>query len=223
MESTDYAVTRLTEAHTIKVGDATGECEPLLEMLREARYPNLGRTRGGGGGGDVFDVKAVEMYETIDAGVRAWLDSLREHSTGELVPLTKRLYQMLQAEDAGGRLEDSERLFAMFPTWVQRIEDHFDPPSEYELTGACPDCGAEHIPDGDEPKSGTADERPMKWAVRVSVKPGRAVIPECHACGKMWATRDELTGLAEAMNASIDWVALRDLTGEGVDTLEHSH
>lgn len=200
MQDIDYSVTRLTETHPVKVGDATGECEPLLEMLRQARYPNLGRTKGGGGGGDVFDVKAVEMYETIDAGVRAWLDSLREHSTGDLIPLTKRLYQMLKAEDAGGRLEDPERMFAMFPTWVGRIEDHFDPPHEYELIAVCPDCGESHAED---------TEGQRKRAVRVQVKAGRALIAECHACGTLTVGQDALTSLAERMGIDVDWVAVR--------------
>ncbi len=223
MESTERAVVRLTEAHTEKIGDAVGHSEPLLEMLRKARYPNLGRTKGGGGSGDMFDVKAVEMYETIDAGVRTWLNHFREHSTGDLLELTKRLHIVLKTEFAADRLEDADRMFGMFTTWVERIEDHFDPPAEYELTGACPECGAERIPEGDVPKEGESDERPHKWAVRIPVKPGRAVIPECHSCGKMWASRDDLTTLAEAIGAEVDWVALRELTGEKVDLLEDSH
>ncbi|MGR4009168.1 DUF7341 domain-containing protein [Leucobacter sp. 1207-22] len=224
METTERAVTRLTETHTVPVHDTFGECPPLLEMLREARYPNLGRTRGGGSGtGDMFDVKAVEMYETIDAGVRAWLNHYRQDSTGDLLDATKHLHSTLKAEEAGGRLNEAERMFAMFHTWVHRIEDHFDPPGEYELTGACPECGAEKIPEGEEPEPGQPDERPMKWAVRIQVKPGRAVIPECHACGKMWVTRADLTALAEGIKAEVEWVALQELTGEVVDIPVDSH
>ena len=54
----------------------------------------------------------------------------------------------------------------------------------------------------------------MKWAVRVPVKVGRAVVAECHACGRMWAGRDDLTRLAEEMDVEVDWVKLRELTGE---------
>lgn len=209
MQAIDYAVTRLTETHAVKVGDATGECEPLLEMLRKARYPNLGRTKGGGGSGDMFDVKAVEMYETIDSGVRSWLNHFRQEHAGDLLALTKQLHGTLEAEAAGDRLEDPERMFSMFTTWVDRIEDHFDPPHEYELTAACPDCGAERIPEGDEPDKGKPDERPVKWAVRISLRAGHAIIPECRSCGKMWAGDGQLTALAEAMGIEVDWVAAR--------------
>lgn len=209
MESIDYAVTRLTETHAVKVGDAVGECAPLLEMLREARYPNLGRTKGGGGSGDMFDVKAVEMYETIDAGVRSWLQHYRQDHTGDLLEATARLYGVLLTEAAGGRLEDEERMFAMFPTWVDRIEDHFDPPHEYELTADCPECGESHAEDS---------EGQRKRAVRVQVKSGRALIAECHACGALTVGQDALTSMAERMGIAVDWVAIRT----AVDTTEET-
>lgn len=205
MEATARAVVRLTEHHTEKVGDAVGECEPMLEMLRKARYPNLGRTKGGGGSGDMFDVKAVDMYEAIDGGVRAWLGHFRDNTTGSLIELTQRLYQVLLAESAGGRLEDEERMFGMFTTWVERIEDHFDPPHEYELTADCPDCGESHAID---------EEERLKRAVRVQVKPGRALIAECFACGQLNVGETQLTALAEKMGIAVDWVALRKLTND---------
>ena len=200
MEATARAVVRLTENHTEKVGDAVGECEPLLEMLRKARYPNLGRTKCGGGDGDVFDVKAVDMYEAIDAGVRAWLGHFRDNTTGSLIELTQRLYQVLLTEQAGGRLENEDRMFGMFTTWVERIEDHFDPPHEYELTADCPDCGESHAGD---------DEGRLKRAVRVQVKVGRALIAECFACGQLNVGETQLTDLAERMGIEVDWVAAR--------------
>lgn len=200
MQTIEYAVTRLTETHQVKVGDATGECAPLLEMLRQARYPNLGRTKGGGGSGDMFDVKAVEMYETIDAGVRAWLQHFRHEHTGELIDATKKLHEVIKTEAAGGRLEDEERMLGMFPTWVDRIEDHFDPPHEYELIAVCPDCGESHAED---------TEGQRKRAVRVQVKAGRALIAECHNCGTLTVGQDALTSLAERMGIEADWVAVR--------------
>lgn len=205
MESTERAVERLTQAHTELIDGAIGTSGPLLTLIWEARYPNLGRTKGGGGTGDVLDVQAMTIYENIDGIVRSWLNHFREHSTGELLPLVQRLHQVLQAERAGGRLDDEDRMFAMFGQWVAQIEDYFDPPHEYELTAPCPECEAERIPN---------DEGALKWAVRVPVKVGRAVIPECHACGRMWAGRDELTNLAEAMGVEVDWVKLREITGE---------
>ena len=209
METIELAVTRLTEPHTVMVGETPAECGALLVELREARYPNLGRTKGGGGGGDVLDMKAVTMYETIDAGVRAWLDHFRQPQSGDLVEATKRLHGILKAEHAGGRLEDPERMFDMFPTWVQRIEDMFDPAREYELTAACPECGTEHAIDG---------EGCQRWAVRIPVKDGRALVAECHECGAMWAGHNQLTELAEQMHIEVDWVALREFVGDTSET-----
>lgn len=201
MESAERAVERLTTTHAVFVGEAVGECGPLLTELWEARYPNLGRTKGGGGNGDVLDMKAVTMYETIDAGVRAWLEHFRQPHKGDLIELTRNLHGILRAEHAGDRLEDPDRMFAMFETWVQRIEEMFDPPREYELTAACPICETEHA---------IGEEGAQRWAVRVPVKEGRALVAECHECGAMWGGQDQLTQLAEGMGLEIDWVALRE-------------
>lgn len=206
MEHTERAVERLTEIHAVTVDGAIGHCGPLLEMLYEARYPNIGRTKGGGGTGDILDMKAVTMWEAIDGGVRAWLDHYRQQYGDDLIAATKRLHETLKAEHTGGRLEDPDHMFAMFPTWVQRIEDMFDPPAEHELTEPCPECEAEHVEN---------EDGGQKWAVRIEVKEGRALVAECHACGRMWAGQDALVRLAEAMGLDVDWVALREFAGHG--------
>lgn len=205
MEATARAVEKLTEEHSEVIDGAIGTSGPLLELLREARYPNLGRTKGGGGSGDMLDVAAIAMYENIDGVVRAWLQHFREHHTGDLIPLVKRLHTVLVTEDAGDRLEDRDRMFGMFGHWVDQIENHFDPPHEYELTAACPECGAERI---------AGNEESLKWAVRIPVRIGHALVAECHACGRMWAGRDDLTELAEQIGDVVDWVALRELSGD---------
>ena len=223
MQNTERAIERLTETHTEVIGSAIGTSGPLLTVLRDARYPNLGRTKGGGGGGDMFDIAAVDLYEHIDGTVRSWLAEYRQEHTGDLLELTKTLHKVLTAEYAGGRLEDPDRMFGMFTTWMSRIDDHFDPPKEYELTAPCPECAAERVPTGSEPRSGEKDERPYKWAVRVPVKVGRAVVAECHACEALWAGRDRLTDLAESMGLEVDWVALRELVGDTKDSLVVAH
>ncbi|UOQ57229.1 hypothetical protein MUN78_16490 [Leucobacter allii] len=205
MESTSRAVDRLTQHHTVFVGGTVAECGPLLEELRLARYPNLGRTKGGGGSGDLLDMKAVSMYETIDAGVRAWLDHFRQPAPADLIEATVRLHDVLHAEAAGGRLDDPDTMFGMFTTWVQRIEDLFDPPREFELTAACPECETEHVAD---------EDGGMRWAVRVPVKKGRALVAECRACGELWAGEDRLLELADGMGEEVDHVALRLLALE---------
>ena len=205
MEATARAVVRLTETHTEVIDGAVGESAPLLDLLREARYPNLGKTRGGGGNGDVLDMQAMTMYENIDGIVRSWVAHYREHHTGDLIPLVKRLYEIIKTEHAGDRLDNPDRMYGMFTQWEAQIDDYFDPPNEYELTAVCPDCGAGRIAN---------DDGAMKWAVRVPVKVGRAVVAECHACGRMWAGRDDLTDLAERMGVEVDWIALREMTGD---------
>lgn len=204
MTDVEWAVTRLTETHAVTVDGTIAECEPLILMLKDARYPNLGRTKGGGGTGDMLDMKALTMYETIDAGVRTWLDHYRRPHDGGLLELVKRLHETLTAEYAGDRLEDPDRMFAMFPTWVQRIEDLLDPPREWELTEPCPECGEHHSTD---------EDGGQKWAVRVPVKEGRAIVAECHECGRMWAGQAALAELAQSMGIEVNWDALRDLTG----------
>ncbi len=205
MQNIERAVERLTKDHTEILDGTVGTSGPLLEELRLARYPSLGKSVGGAGEGMMLNVQALGLYEHIDGAVRAWLAHYRHISTGDLVELTAQLHQVLRTEHAGGRLEDPDRMFAMFSTWVHQIEDNFDPPHEYELTASCPECGEGHVKD---------EDGKQKRAVRVPVKAGRAVIAECHACGRMWATRDELTELAEAMQVEVDWVKLRELTGD---------
>jgi len=205
VQNTERAVERLTCEHSEVIDGAVGTSEPLLDMLKEARYPSLGKSVGGAGEGMMLNVQALALYENIDGIVRSWLAYYRQPHAGDLIPLVRRLYETLQAEHAGGRLEDPERMFSMFPTWVQQIEDNFDPPHEYELTADCPECSESHVTD---------ENGKQKRAVRVPVKAGRAVIAECFACGRMWATRDELTALAEAMGIEVDWVGLRELFGD---------
>lgn len=203
MNDVERAVERLTENHSEIVGDQAGVCEPLLLMLWEARYPSLGKgSSSGGGEGSMLNQQALSIYEHIDGVVRAWLTHYREHATGDLIPLVKRLHQVLLTEDAGGRLEDRDRMYGMFQQFVTQIETCFDPPPEKELMGACPGCEATHS----EGENGE-----QRRAVRMIVNPGHALVAECHACGKLWAGQDALTELAESMGAVIDRVALREM------------
>lgn len=217
MIDVERAVERLTTAHVEMIDGIAAQCEPLLVMLREARYPNLGRTRGGGGNGDVLDMQAITMYENIDGIVRSWINHYRVRAEPELTDAVRQLHDIINTEYAGDRLEDPDRMFGMFGIWVQQIEDRFDPPHEYEITVPCPaivadsgeKCGAERIPIGDEPEPGKPDDRPHKWAVRVQVKTGRALVAECFSCEAIWVGDKALGELAEAMGVVVDWVAAR--------------
>ena len=122
---------------------------------------------------------------------------------GTLTQVILRLKPAIQAEHANGLIDDTmrEHLDALFPQWVDQIEDLFDPPHMKELTAACPECGQRwHVEDGVQ-----------KAAVIIPVKKGRALIAECRACEAMWATETDLIGLAEAMGVDVDFIALREL------------
>ena len=208
MNETDYAVERLTEQHTVMVEGQAGECDALLLMLKDSIYPSLGSGGASGGGdGQVLNSKAFTMYENIDGVVRAWLLHFGQDASGELCAAARYLHQTISTEHNGGRVEEDlyERLMGMFTTWVWQIEDLFDPPREKEITGSCPSCGERYEETTTTDKGGNTDTT-RQAAVRIQVKPGRALIAECNCCGKMWATEGQLRELATGVGAIPDTI-----------------
>lgn len=213
MTDTARAVERLVGTHTVHYDGAVYECEGLLSQLREALTSSLGAGTGGGGGssdGGLLNLGAFTMWENIDGIARGWMRSFNLDHTGSLEDVISRLPAVIQAEHANGTIDDDlrERLDAMFGQWVAQIEDLFDPPHQKELMAPCPDCGERYHVDGDVQRA----------AVVIPVKRGRAVIAECRCCGAMWATESDLLRLAEGMGVEVDFLALRGLVNEGLQS-----
>ncbi|QAB17469.1 hypothetical protein Leucomu_05635 [Leucobacter muris] len=185
--------------------------DPLLEQLRRARYSSVGYGGArGAAGGSVLNTKAFDLYEEIDGTTRAWLDHYRRDHRGDLADAIVRLAGILRAEVAGDRLDPDDPRTGMFGVMVYRIENLLDPPHEKELTFPCPDCGERYHEETTVEKRGGREVEVMtrQAALRIPVRPGRALVAECHCCGKLWATRDELIELAESAGERVDYAEL---------------
>lgn len=214
MESIDYAVTRLTETHTVAMDGNEYECEALLAQLREARTSSVGAGSGGGAGdGGLINVAALSLWEQIDGVARAWMREFHRPHAGDLADVIRQLPRVVQAEHANGTITDTQReeLDAMPAQWVAMIEDLFDPPHQKELTAPCPECGERYVTQ-EIVENGRVVETTRAAAVIIPVKRGRAIVAECRSCGAMWATETQLVGLAAAMGIEVDFVALREIT-----------
>lgn len=210
METARAALRSLTQGDTTIIEGVAYERDPLIVLLRQAVTASIGGSGSSGAGGDrsLLNTAALDLYDHIDGWVRACLQEWNRPHTGELVDVLERLFHAVQAEQAVWLSpDDAERIYARFPEWVQKIEDLFDPPHVKEFPGACPGregvpCGAtHHVVDGVQ-----------NLALAAVVRPGRALVVECRVCGRMWVGRDELTGLAEHIGATVDWVALWEVS-----------
>lgn len=214
MDAIEYAVTRLTETHTVHLEGAEYECEPLLTQLREAMTSSIGAGSGGGSGdGGLINVAAFTMWEQIDGVARAWLLELERFRGDDIAGVIQRLIPAIKAAHANGILTDEQRdeLNSYPARWVTMIEDLFDPPHTKELTAPCPDCGERWVTNEERDPRGRVVETKQSAAVVIPVKRGRAIVAECRACGALWATESRLLELAEGMGIEVDFAALRDL------------
>ena len=208
---TSRDVERLTREHTEIIEGRAVVADPLIEQLRRARYSSVGYGGArGAAGGSVLNTKAFDLYEEIDGKVRAWLDHYRQDHRGDLTDAIVRLERTLDTEFAGGRLEADDERLAMFMVMVHRIETLLDPPHEKELTFSCPDCGERYQDETAVEVRGGREVEVVtrRAALRIPVRPGRALVAECHCCGRLWATRDDLVELAEAAGCAVDFAAL---------------
>ncbi|UOQ56089.1 hypothetical protein MUN78_10275 [Leucobacter allii] len=211
MTAVSRAVEQLTRDHEELIEGRAVTAGPLLEQLHQARYSSVGAGGSrGAASGMVLNVKAFDLYEDIDGKVRAWLDHYRQPHQGELTDAVTRLHQILQAEDTGGRLEHRDEMLGMFDVMVYQIENLLDPPHEKELLFPCPECGERYDDTVTMEQRGGREVEVMtrQAALRIPVRVGRALVAECHACGKLWATRDDLISLAESAGGVVDFAAL---------------
>lgn len=219
------AVALLTNEHTELIDGRPLTAGPLLEQLRDARYASIGAggTRGGGEG-SMLNYAAYELWEEIDGRVRANLHDFNQEHKGDLMPLIPRLVDTIKAEHAGHRITDeyADELYGLFSKWVQRIRDLIDPPHVKEITAACPDCGERHE------ETRTMERRRGGWkeittyraAIRIPIRLGEALVAECHCCGKLWAGREQLIELGEAIGNEVDFSALIELASPVADTAD---
>lgn len=210
METARAALRQLVEGDTTIINSVPCEREPLIAILRGMRYPSIGKGSGSGGGeGHMLNTAAIDLYEHIDGVTRSALNEWRYDTTGNLETVLSRMFDAISVEQAAWMTpEDAERMYFRFVQWQQQIEELIDPPHVKELAGACPACDATHHEvDGVQ-----------NIALFAKIKPGIAVVPECRACGAIWAGEEQLKELGHAIGAEIDFVALRELAVNSAQT-----
>lgn len=204
METARDSLRHLIEGDTTIINGVACDREPLIKILRDMRYPSIGKGAGSGGGeGHMLNTAAIDLYEHIDGVTRSALTEWRYDMTGDLETVLQRMHDAIAVEQAAWMTpEDAERMYWRFVQWQQQIEELIDPPHVKELEGACPECEAtHHEADG-----------VLNIALIAKIKPGTAVVPECRACGAIWAGEEQLKELGAAIGAEIDFVALRELS-----------
>lgn len=212
METTARAaLTQLVDGDTTIINGVPCEREPLIKLLRDMRYPSLGKGAGrGGGDGTMLNTAALDLYEHIDGTARAALNTWGRDHAGELPDVLTRMHTEIGVAAADWMTpDDADRMYGKFTTWQAQIEELIDPPHVKEITGECQACGVASYVDDDDVS------HPM--VLFAKVKPGYAVTVECRVCGKIWIGDDQLRELATAVGAEIDFVALRELDTETRD------
>lgn len=198
------ALTQLTKGDMILIDGKPKHRDPLIHLLREARYPSTGKgsTERGGNRG-VLNTAAIDLYEHIDSVARSTLNGWQLPYAGILETVLEQMFEAIQAETAVWMSEDeADRHYARFPEWVTKITDLLDPPHHIEIGGTCPHCNQTHHTDGDT----------VNLTLVAIARPGHAPLVECRSCQAVWVTRDDLLHLAEHVGATIDW-----------ETLKHAH
>lgn len=207
MEQAKDALRHLIDGDTTIINGEPCEREPLIKILRDMRYPSIGKGSGTGGGeGHMLNTAALDLYEHIDGVTRAALNQWRYDHQGDLENVMQRMFDAISVEQAAWMTpDDAERMYGKFITWQSQVEELIDPPHIKEIEGECqnPECGlSAYVDDADV-------LHPM--VLFAKVKPGYAVTVECRVCGAIWAGDEQLRDLASAVGAEIDFVALREL------------
>ncbi|TDP93445.1 hypothetical protein EDF62_1424 [Leucobacter luti] len=212
MLTTDRAVERLTENHTVLLNGAEYECTALLTQLREAIASSAG-VGGGSEGGGLMNLAALTLWDNIDGVARGWQQTFWAGHRGELAQVIRRLPRLIQAAHVLNEIDDAlrGRLDALFATWVTQIEDLFDPPRVQELTAPCPTCGERYHQKVTTDERGAVIETVRMAAVIIPLKRGRALVAECRSCGMQWGTERDLSALAAGMGIEVDVAALQKL------------
>ena len=184
--------------------------DPLLVQLRSAIHSNLGKTHSGHSAKSErapLDLEAFDMYEDIDGRIASlWLMATE---TGRLLGSPERnllgWYRQFCASWALRETNDAQMLLALgrLSSWVNRIDDYFDPAQVCEILTACPSAGCGH--------RYWIDAQGIRHsALVVEYRPGRELVGRCRACATTWHGDAQLVGLAKAIDAPLDVDAIRD-------------
>ncbi|MEB4613988.1 hypothetical protein [Leucobacter sp. M11] len=200
---TEFAVTRLTEPHSVIVEGHTVHWPALLEWVREQVTPGLSRKKNGGGEGCLINEQAMMVLELIDAEAQLMCEALFVDGKGTPAEKVTRAWEAARTERQGGRMDDDqwERICAGITRWVWLIEDLGDPETEREVTEPCPECGERY-------SFTVKGER--RSAVYIHYKPGNAPIAECRTgeCSALWVGWQQVARLGALVGSDVDWEAL---------------
>lgn len=211
MESTERAVTRLTEPHTeIAGGGHSTEWPPLLDWLDNAIREQVKRgSAGGGGSPSPIDLTALALFQRIEYGVRQMREALYLPIMRDVKGAIREAWDAAKTYRASGEMDDDqqwERICDAFPRWVADIETEWDDRTRrMEMTVPCPSCGTRWVLEKDDPRD-PREEPKRRSAVWVEFAEGRAPVGECRAleCGAYWVGYTDMAKLGIAIGATPD-------------------
>lgn len=186
---------------------------PLLTDLRDAIRPNQGGTGGGGSAPNArigFDAGAFDLYKEVTDEISSAYETATDREPTDTPELL--ILEWFIEVEATGRVKDGLsdaqllNLRNRAHSWVQRIEDHFNPPRTGEMPNAkCLAC---------EATIGTVvidREAAPAPAIFWTHTPERGLTVHCRVCKQTW-TGEDLDLLDRFRWAQRRATRLRDLT-----------
>lgn len=218
-------VEQLTAPHLQTVGEITQTVEGLLQQLRDAIF--LGLETGGAGSAfgsrmpldassadllDEIDRQAAEAlvavshqpvpFGTTESYVRLWAGQTSE---SKLFTVTVRQTvdnpEKVWAATKGPTVFNAQQqvsAFRLVQSWVDRIDDLFNPPSTREIRAKCPACDARYV-------SKVKDGAHVRGAALNfhRDREERTISARCSACTVSWAP-SQFDWLAGAIGSTLE-------------------
>ncbi|WP_053387012.1 DUF7341 domain-containing protein [Leucobacter japonicus] len=205
MESTERAVTRLTEPHTELTEAGPVEWPALIDWLNDAITEQVKRGQAGSGGtGSPIDMAALGLLQRIEKGVRQLREALYLPIMRDAKAALRDAWDAAKTQRATGDLDDDqqwERITDAIPGWVLEIEQEWDDRTRrMELTVPCPRCGERWLL---EPVGDGVSEPKRRAAVWIEYADMRAPVAECRNpdCAAIWAGWDAIAQLGYTVGA----------------------
>ena len=201
MDSAEYAVSRLTEHHSVMTDAGEVTWPPLLVWLNDAVTEQVKRGQAGSGGtGSPINAEALVILQRIEAGMKQMRQALYLPPMRDLMAAVPDTWGRAQTYRHNGELEDQqwERICDAFPKWVADIEAEWDDRARMmEVTVPCPKCGERWVLEDD---NGTEKRRS---AIIVEYADGRAPTAECRTaeCGGFWVGWADVARLGFTLGA----------------------